>query len=370
LTCAYIEPITLFFPEAIMPFHTAVRCSFLLLLGLAACKKDNPSEPTTYATVSTLAGTGIFGFVNGPGVTARFSAPQDLAIDSQGTLYVAESDNNCVRKITAAGVVSTLAGGAHLGYVDGPAASAFFNNPTGVAVDAHGMVYVADQYNHCIRRISPAGVVTTLAGTGIGGYVDGPAATAQFAYPQHVAVDAQGTVYVADTYNSCLRKISPSGVVSTLAGSGRPGYVDGTGLAASFASLGGLALDKQGTLYVAEYSTGRIRRVSPAGVVTTLAGTGQRGYVDGPARTAQFNGLAGLAIDAQGTLYIAEQDGNRLRQLTTDGTVRTLAGTGTSGHLDGAAGTAQLGGPTGLALDAAGTLYFSERNQYIRQLAK
>ena len=352
-----------------MRFRTVIQFYSLALLGLAACKKDQPSSPATYTTVSTLAGTGSYGFTNGLGATASFSGPQDIATDAQGTLYVADAGNNCIRKITAAGLVSTLAGGTHLGYVDGPAALACFNNPTGVAVDAKGTVYVADHYNHCIRAITPAGLVSTLAGTGIGGDTDGPAATAQFAFPQDVAVDKQGTVYVTDNYYR-IRKISVDGVVSTLAGSDQSGYADGTGLAARFGSLGGLALDAQGVLYATEYGSGRIRRITPAGVVTTLAGTGQRGYADGPASTAQFTGPSGLVIDAQGTIYIADADGERLRQLTPEGEVRTLAGTGTRGYVNGPVGTAKFGGPTDLALDATGNLYVSERGQYIRKLTK
>jgi sugar lactone lactonase YvrE len=352
-----------------MSFHSVIRCCSLALLGLVACKKDQPNQPTTYNTVSTLAGTGNFGFTNGPGATASFSAPHDIATDLQGNLYVAESDNNCIRKITAAGLVSTFAGGAHLGFVNGPANLAYFNNPTGVAVDAQGTVFVADQYNHSIRAITPAGLVSTLAGTGIGGDTDGPAATAQFAFPQHVAVDKQGNIYVTDS-GYRIRKISPAGIVSTLAGSSQSGHIDGTGPAARFGSLAGLALDAQGVLYVTEYGSGRIRRITPAGVVTTLAGTGRRGYADGSASTAEFDGLAGLAVDAQGTLFAAEYDGGRIRQLTPGGEVRTLAGTGTIGHVDGLASTAQFAGPTGLALDATGTLYISERSQYIRKLTK
>lgn len=352
----------------------------LTLLGVAACNEKSPpepaAEPPTY-TVSVLAGTNSSGgLADGPAASAAFNSPAGLATDVQGNVYVADFLNHRIRKVTAAGTVTTLAGSGPVGarnggFADGPGTAARFSDPAGVAVDGQGNVYVADGTNYRIRKISPAGVVTTLAGSGARGFADGAAATAQFDLPNGIAVDRQGNVYVADGSNYCIRKISPAGNVSTLAGSGMAGYADGTGTAAQFQYLAGLALDGQGNVFVADLQNHRIRKVSPAGVVTTVAGSGVAGYADGPAATAQFDAPVWVAVDADGTLFVTDGENHRVRKISPAGEVSTIAGTGEMGFTNGPGLSAQFILPYGLAIDAQGTLYLTQQvGSYIRKITR
>ena len=217
-------------------------------------------------------------------------------------MYVADQENHRIRKITTSGVVSTLAGSTY-GYADGTGTSAKFNYPFGVAVDGAGNVYVADQGNHRIRKITTSGVVSTLAGSTYG-YTDGTGTSAQFKYPIGVAVDGAGNVYVADQSNHRIRKITTSGVVSTLAGSTQ-GYTDGTGTSAQFSYPRGVAVDGAGNVYVADRYNHRIRKITASGVVSTLAGSSQ-GYTDGTGTSAKFDYPSGVAVDGAGNVYVAD----------------------------------------------------------------
>jgi sugar lactone lactonase YvrE/Tfp pilus assembly protein PilE len=320
--------------------------------------------------VSTLAGSGTAGSSDGTGTVAQFGNPAGAAVDSSGTVYVADYNNHSIRKITPAGVVSTLAGSGTAGFADGTGAAAQFFQPTGVAVDASGTVYVADYYNCRIRKISPAGVVSTLAGS-TPGFADGTAAEAQFLGPGGVAVDASGTVYVADTYNNRIRIISPAGVVSTLAGSGTAGFADGTGAAAQFDHPASVAVDTSGTVYVADTYNHRIRKITPAGVVSTLAGSSAYGFADGTGAAAQFLGLFGVAVDTSGTVYAGDAFNNRIRKISPEGVVSTLAGSGTAGSSDGTGAAAQFDHPTGVAVDRFGTVYVADAyNNRIRKITQ
>ena len=324
---------------------------------------------TAGGVVNTLAGSGTNGYADGTGTAAQFYNPSGVAVGDDGTVYVADSNNHRIRKVTAAGVVSTLAGSGTYGYADGTGTAAQFYSPTGVEVDSAGTAYVADYSNHRIRKITAAGVVSTLAGGGTGGYVDGTGTAARFYFPRDVAVDDAGTVCVADFGNNRIRKVTAAGVVSTLAGSGTTGFADATGTAARFNSPRGVAVDGAGTVYVADRDNNRIRKVTAAGVVSTLAGSGTAGFADGTGAGAQFNYPTGVAVDGDGTVYVADQSNNRIRKVSAAGVVSTMAGSGTAGFADGTGTAAQFNNPFGLAVDAAGTVYVADQsNNRIRKV--
>jgi DNA-binding beta-propeller fold protein YncE len=211
--------------------------------------------------------------------------------------------------------VSTFAGSGTAGYLDGTGTAAQFNQPYGLAFDSTGNLYVADLQNHRIRRITPSGVVTTFAGSGVNGNVNGTGTAAQFNYPAGIAVDSAGNVYVADNGNRRIRKISPGGVVTTLAGSGAAGFADGTGVAALFNGPTGIAVDSAANVYVADRGNHRIRKITPGGVVTTIAGTGVLGFADGLGSTAQFYNPSDMGIDSTGNIYVADQSNHRIRKI-------------------------------------------------------
>ena len=231
---------------------------------------------------------------------------------------MADSGNHCIRRITPDGVVSTLAGSGTRGFKDGRGSAAQVNDPLGVAVDADGNVLVADSGNHCIRRITPDGMVSTLAGSGSSGFKDGRGTEAQFYSPWDVTVDADGNVIVAERNNLRIRRITPDGMVSTLAGSGTEGFQDGRSAEAEFYSPSGVAVDGDGNVLVAEFDGHCIRRITPDGMVSTLAGaSGSRGFKDGRGTEAQFTSPWGVAVDAQGRVYVGDCGGDRIRRLSS-----------------------------------------------------
>ena len=325
--------------------------------------------------VSTLAGSGSFGAADGTGAGASFNYAWSVAVDASGNIYVADLENHRIRKITPAGVVTTLAGSSK-GYADGTGTAAKFSSPSGVAVDASGNVYVADMNNHRIRKITPAGVVTTLAGSGsyrivAGKYVsdaDGTGTAAEFNAPNGLAVDASGNVYVADEQNHRIRKITPAGVVTTLAGSSK-GYADGTGSGAQFSFPSGVSVDATGNVYVADRGNHRIRKITPAGAVTTLAGSSSGyGKADGTGSAAQFYFPRGVAVDASGNIYVADTDNSRIRKITPAGVVTTLVGI-FAGFADGPGSIARFRDLFGLAVDASGNIYVADLgNSRIRKI--
>jgi DNA-binding beta-propeller fold protein YncE len=324
------------------------------------------------AVVTTLAGTpGTGGSQDGTGSAARFNGPRGVAVDGAGTVYVADTFNQRIRQVTAAGVVTTLAGSFRAGGFDGPAATARFNNPEGIAVDAAGVVYVADTTSDTIRKIS-SGVVTTLAGfVGSFGSADGEEQAARFALPSGVALDSNRTLYVADRSNHTIRKITPAGVVTTFAGlADTPGSTDGTGSAARFSSPSGVAVDNAGTAYVFDTGNFTIRAITPYGVVTTLAGlAGSPGSADGTGSAARFSSQGGIAVDrTTGVVYVADGLNNTIREIAPGGIVTTIAGmAGTSGFVDGTGSAARFTGPRAVAVDAAGVVYITD-NTTIRRM--
>jgi len=330
-------------------------------------KRISSAKDFTYIyTVSTLAGNGIAGFKEGEGLVAEFKLPFGIVTDASGNVYVGDGGNNRIRKVTAAGVVSTLAGNGNSGFVDGPADVAQFNNPEGVAVDASGNLFVADFANYRVRKISGGGV-TTVAGNGIAGFKEGDALAAQFFDPEGIAVDESENLFVAEYGNSRIRKIA-AGVVTTHAGNGIEGFKDGAATNAEFDSPFGVAADASGNIYVGDFRNNRIRKITGSTVVT-FAGDGMDGFKDGPGVTAQFTRPQGVAVDTLGNVYVADRGNHRIRKITKDGTVTTIAGNGTPGFKNGTGVNAQFYFPSGIAVDASGNIYVTDYlNHCIRKL--
>src|SRR6266545_2524816 len=330
---------------------------------------------TSAGVVSTFAGTaGVTGSADGTGAAAQFNQPSGVAVDGAGNVYVAELGNDTIRKITPAGVVSTLAGTAGVsGSADGTGAAAQFSSPQSVAVDESGYVYVADSNNNTIRKITPEGLVTTLAGiAGVWGSADGTGAAAQFSYPWYLAVDRSGNVYVSDEGNATIRTITPAGVVSTAAGTvALTGSADGTMAASHLAWPYGVAMDGLLNVYVADHGNNTIRKITPAGAVSTLAGTaGVAGSADGTGAAARFNQPSGIAVDGAGNVYVGDYGNNTIRKITSAGVVSTVAGAaGVFGSADGAGAQARFAYPNGVAVDGSGNVYVADQgNCTIRKI--
>ena len=316
---------------------------------------------TSGGVATTLAGTKrSIGSTDGTGSAARFQKPIGVAVDSAGNVYVADSWNRTIRKVTPAGVVTTLAGSAGIrGSADGTGSAARFDYPTGVAVDSSGNIYVADQAR--IRKVTSAGVVTTLAGSyGVNGSTDGTGSAALFHSLYGVALDAAGNVYVTDSYNHTIRKVTSAGVATTLAGKAyTSGSSNGTGSAARFNNPTGIAVDGSGNVYVADEYNHRIRKITPAGAATTLAGLSS-GSSDGTGSAAQFFSPKGMSMDGSSNVYVSDSNNHAIRKITQAGAVTTLAGGATVyGSIDGIGSTARFQPPSGIAMDNSGNVYVS-----------
>jgi DNA-binding beta-propeller fold protein YncE len=349
-------------PARYSPWTSAARWAALGAIALAPGCQWLPH----WHTVSTWAG-GQHGLADGLGVEARFRGPMGLT-HVNGALYVADVGNHAIRRIDAEGRVTTFAGGTQ-GFADGVGQVARFSYPRDVAADAAGNLYVADATNRRIRKITPDGRVSTLAGQGGRGARDGAGPQATFHSPWGLDVAPDGTVFVADCGNHAIRRVGPDGRVTTLAGTPLRGYANGRGAAARFYLPRDVAVAEGGTLYVADAGNHRVRRVWPDGTVATVAGRETYGNDDGPGHIATLGYITGLAVTPDGALLVADETHHSIRRIAPDGTVRTLAGSAEPGWADGPGRFARFNAPTNLAL-APGACYVTDlANHRIRKIA-
>ena len=345
-------------------FFSKIGIIIITITTLFACKKDNTndnaiSDESANYTVSTFAGNGINGMDPGTGGLALLNNPGKIAFDAQGNLFVADMDNDKIRKITPSGAMTTLAGST-IGYADGTGNAAMFNRPSALALDAQGNVYVAEAGNLRIRKITPAGVVTTIAGNGIAGLSDGTGIAAQIDIPGGMAIDALGNIYFTQKDFHGIRKVSSTGVVSTFAGSITKGFADATGTAARFNEPYTLTIDAQGNIYASDNKNARIRKVTPTAVVTTVI------------QRANENEMYNIANDAQGNFYISQGDfsTSMIVKVSPTGSITKIAG-GVVGYSDGPGNTAKFSYLTGMAVSANGDLYVAELfNNTIRKIRR
>lgn len=349
--------------------HATIWFSVVILIISCEDPSGVPEDsPETFHIVTTLAGSNNPGLVDGIGSMAKFNNPAGMVIDPSGNLYVSDHANHSIRKITPRGIVSTFAGTGQPGLANGNRLQATFNHPYGLALDVAGNLYVGDVVNHRIRKITPEGIVSTLAG-GNKGFADRKGSLAKFNHPYGVTVDSLNNVYVADSYNNRIRKITPDGNVTTLGGTGNDGFVDGPGTIAEFYVPIGIVADNKGNIYVGDEGNSSIRKIDSDGVVTTLAGNGKFSFSDGVGKNAEFNAPGGIAIDGEGNLFVADYLNNCIRKVTPSGEVRKIAGNLKKGFADGPASEAQFYYPFGIAVDNSGNVYVGDHfNHRIRRI--
>ncbi len=307
-------------------------------------------------TVSTLAGNLTSGRTNGTGLEASFNGPVGVAADGFGNVYVADTYNNLIRKISSSGSVSTFAGSGSVGSDNGIGTQASFNQPIGVVVDSNGNLYIGDYGNNLIRKITSTGVVSTFAGSGNRGSTDGTGGAASFSSPEGVALDSYGNLYVADYGNNSVRKINTAGIVST--------FASGISLPS------GVAVDATGNVFVAAYQDNLILKITPVGIVRTFAGSGVAGSSNGAGSVAEFNHPAGVAIDGDGNVLVADKGNNLIRKITPTGIVSTLAGSGNQGLTNGSATVASFDFPYGVAVDSSGNVYIGGYGNSVRKITR
>jgi trimeric autotransporter adhesin len=349
------------------------RFTFLCLLLFAFSTANVRAQYLyTFAGNAFGATTGTGGYTGdgGQAKLAELNAPTGVCYDGAGNVYIADRNNNVVRKVNTAGVISTFAGTSAAGYSgnNGPATAAKLNRPYSVASDKTGNIYIADYGNNVIRKVNTSGVITTYAGTGTVGFTGdaGPATIARLNGPEGLAVDSLGNLYIADASNNAIRMVTVSGIISTLAGNGTSGHT-GDGSLASGATLSGpaaVALDPYGQIYIADYFNHAIRKIDTAGVIHTIAGTGIAGFGgdNGPAVTAQLRFPSGVAVFGFGPVYISDEGNNVVRMINGAGMISVVAGNYTNGYAGdgGLAVSGELSSPKGIAVDALNRLYISD----------
>ncbi|MDP4147979.1 MAG: hypothetical protein Q8927_14310 [Bacteroidota bacterium] len=364
----------------------------LLLVSIISCNKRaapdaantlqaSHSAPSAASLISvpnivfTLAGDTTAGFVDGIGTAARFNELNGIAIDASGNLFVADGFNRSIRKVTAAGVVSTLTGRIDsTGFIatDGSLGIARFGIPAGLAFDVTGNLFVTDIASQRIRVISGDNVGTIAGGSGDTrgpvefDFADGGGLKAKFASPYGIAVDAAGNLYIGDQGNQRVRRVRGTNIfnalVSTFAGQ-KSGFLDGQDTAARFSFPSGLAIDKAGNIYVADPFNHAVRKITATGLVTTLAGNGTPGFVNGVGRAARFNSPIAVAVDNAGNVLVADAGNFSIRKITADGNVTTIAGNGTKGNVDGTAAGARFTELSGIAVDQTGVIYVTDQHR-------
>jgi sugar lactone lactonase YvrE len=346
-----------------------IRSAFTIFIALfiSACHQIYSD-----ATVSTFAGSGKMAKANGFSSEASFANPMGITADEKGNFYIADSHNNLIRKIDSTGRVTTIGGTGLEGSQDGKGNEASFFYPVSVFADKKGNVFVSDTHNNLIRKIDSAGNVTTIAGSkpGVENKFNESLAL-KLDNPAGICEDSQGNLYISDWANNVVRKIAPDGSARILAGTvGNRGAKDGFGAEASFYLPWGIVADSLGNIYVADFRNNMIRKISPQGMVSTFAGTTTRGSTDGNAKAASFFHPAGLAIDKKGNLYVADSGNNKIRKITPDGMVTTLAGNGSRGKANGRALAASFYKPYALALGRDGSLFVADyQNNLVRKIS-
>ena len=343
-------------------------------------------------TITTIAGTGAFDCSDDGGlaIDGGLGGAQSVAVDMAGNVYVSESNCDRIRKINTSGIISTIAGDEDTGYSHNgaPATSCGLHMPTGVTTDRLGNVYIADNLGNAVRKVNTAGVISTVAGTGMDGYNGDniPATSAQLDKPYDIAVDGLGNVYIGEMGNRRVRKVSTDGIITTVAGNGddlEPGVNGQPATAVGLGPVAGVAVDASGNLYVSCYnsashfgsdSVNEVFRVNAAGVVNSIAGTGAGGYSGegGPATAALLSHPTKVATDNSGNVYIADMGNNRIRKIDASGIITTFAGNGTGGFSgdNGPAASCELNGPAGIAFDADGNMFVADKsNERIRRIA-
>jgi len=341
---------------------------FISLIIFFSCKKNSQDVPqivnagSSNCIVSTVAGDGAPLFEDGPALIAKFRAPQDVAVTEDGTVFIADALNHRIRKLVGDNV-TTVAGFDREDTISGVGTAAGFGHPVQLAADKNGNIYTLDVDDFRVRKITPGAVVTVVAGSGVRGFADGKADVAKFGESIGIVCDDNGNIYVSDNENKRIRKIS-NGQVTTVAGNGTAGFVNGSKDQAEFFSLSGIVIDKQGNLFVADFD--KIRKITPAGDVSTFSGRDSIGYRDGQPGVALFSFIDDLVMDQQGNIYVS--DNNHIRKVSVTGEVTTVTGYA-PGYKDGDAASAEFNTVNGLGIDKQGNIYAADvNNNRIRKI--